>query len=257
MRPEIQNSACPPDLSAQARQHEMASPTRWRDTIPQPRALPIFHERPHNYLMRLTVRSTAAFGLAISIVSLLGTQTAGALKSSKSTADEAGRSIGAVPGRLPSRLCTSSIYSGSNDSAVVTTRDDIVVGPARFGTLREATRKGNDTFRSSSRLFSHFKGPITISGTSSRWIAVRVSGDKGQVMINYDPFGVGSRKHTTPNADVAALQTAVGCGHAETGFVQYNGGFTWQHSTCAMIQVFDDEGHLLGSKTIPFGKRAC
>jgi hypothetical protein len=207
--------------------------------------------------MTLTVRLTASFGLAISIVSLLGLQTAGALKPPKSTADEEGSAIGAVPGRLPARLCTSSIYSGSNGSAVVTTPDDIVVGPARFGTLKEATGKGNDTFRSSGRLFSHFKGPITISGTSSRWIAVRVSGDKGRVMINYDPFGIGSRNHETPSADVAALQTAVGCGKAKTGFVQYNGGFTWQHSTCATIQVFDDEGHLLGAKTIPFGKRAC
>lgn len=207
--------------------------------------------------MRVTVRLAGTFGLAISIVSLLGPQTAGALKPTKSTADEEESAIGAVPGRLPARLCTSSIYSGSNYSAVVTSPHDIVIGPARFGTLREATGTGNATFRSSGRLFSHFKGPITISGTSSRWIAVRVSGDKGQVTINYDPFGIGSRKHTTPNADVAALQTAVGCGNAETGFVQYNGGFTWQHSTCATIQVFDDEGHLLGSRTIPFGKKAC
>jgi|SRR3984885_12056365 len=207
--------------------------------------------------MSLTVRLTAAFGLAISIVSFLGPQTAGALKPPKSTADGAGSVIGAVPGTMPSRLCTSSIYSGSNDSAIVTTSDDIVVGPARFGTLEEATGRGNDTFRSSGRLFSHFKGPITISGTSSSWIAVRVTDDKGQVMINYDPFGIGSRKNTTPSADVAALQTAVGCGNAETGFVQYNGGFTWQHSTCATIQVFDDDGHLLGSKTIPFGKMVC
>lgn len=130
------------------------------------------------------------------------------------------------------------------------------MGPARFGTLKEATGTGN-TFRSSGRLFFHFKGPVTISGTSSRWIAVRLSGDKGQVKIDYDPFGVGSRKHRTPNAAVAAMETAVACGNAETGFVQYNGGFTRQHSTCATIQVIDEEGQLLGLKTIPFGKKSC
>jgi hypothetical protein len=123
--------------------------------------------------------------------------------------------------------------------------------------LKQATGKGNFTFCSSGRLLFGFKGPLTITGTSSPWIALRVSGDKGQAKFDYDPFGIGSRKHTTPSADIAAMQPAVACGNAEAGFVQYNGGFMWQHSTCATIQVFNEEGHLLGSKTIPFGKKSC
>jgi hypothetical protein len=175
----------------------------------------------------------------------------------RATTDQATGDIGAVPGTLPSRLCTSSIYSGPNASAVVRTPDDVVVGPVRFGTLKQATGKAIYSFRSSGRPYFGFKSPLTIAGTSSRWIAVRVSGDRGEVKIGYDPFGIGSPEGATGYADVAAMESGVACGRAPVGFVQYNGGFTWQHPTCATIQVFDELGHLLGSKTVPFGKKAC
>ena len=76
-------------------------------------------------------------------------------------------------------------------------------------------------------------------------------GDDNQVKVDYNPFGGGSPEDATHSADVAAMQTAVACGSAETGFVQYNGGFTWQRPTCATIQAFDQKGRLLGSMSVP------
>ncbi len=86
---------------------------------------------------------------------------------------------------------------------------------------------------------------------------MRVADDDYRVKVDYNPFDGGSSKDATPSADVAALETAVACGGAEAGFVQYNGGFTWQHATCATIQAFDEEGRLLGSMSIPFGRKPC
>ena len=110
------------------------------------------------------------------------------------------------------------------------------------------------TFRSSGKLVYSFKSPLTISGTSSRWRAVRVVGDSGQVKMDDNPFAGGSSDHQTDPAEVAALESAVACGNAETAFVQYNGGFTWQRPTCATIHAFDEGGHRSGSITIPFGR---
>ena len=178
------------------------------------------------------MRKTAL--LLVAVVTVVGIGGCGATGRSSSKppgADAAGSAIGAVPGTMPSRLCTSSIYSGPNYSAVVRTSDDIVVGPLRFGTLEQATGRGIYYFRSSGRLVFGFKSPLTISGTSSRWIAVRVVDDDKRVKADYNPIDGGSPKDATPSADVAALETAVACGGAEAGFVQYNGGFTWQHAT--------------------------
>jgi hypothetical protein len=197
--------------------------------------------------------------LAIWAVALGFAGCGGSMSSSNSQprADALTGGIGAVPGTLPSRLCTSSIYSGANYSAVVRTADDIVVGPARFGTLKQATGRAIYSFRSSGRRFFGFKSPLTISGTPSKWIGVRVSNDGGQVKIGYEPFGVGSPRGGTGSTDVAAMETGLACGGAETGFVQYNGGFTWQHPTCATIQVFDEQGHLIASKAVSFGAKSC
>ena len=63
------------------------------------------------------------------------------------------------------------------------------------------------TFRSSGKLVYSFKSPLTISGTSSRWIAVRVVGDSGQVKMDDNPFAGGSSDHQTDPAEVAALES--------------------------------------------------
>ena len=193
----------------------------------------------------------------VAAVGIGGCSTTSQSQSKSTGGDAAGGAIGAVPGTMPSRQCSSSIYSGTNYSAVVRTPDDVVVGPLRFGTLKQATGAGIYAFRSSGRLVFGFKSPLTISGTSSDWIAVRIVGDDNQVKVDYNPFGGGSPEDATHSADVTAMQTAVACGSAETGFVQYNGGFTWQRPTCATIQAFDQKGRLLGSMSVPFGRKSC
>ena len=91
-----------------------------------------------------------------------------------------GRAIGAIPGTMPTRLCTDNIYAGTRAASVVRTPTDIVVGPVRFGTLGQATGAGLYPFRTPDGTAEGIKSPMSVSGTTSRWIAVRVTGDGGQ-----------------------------------------------------------------------------
>jgi hypothetical protein len=167
--------------------------------------------------------------------------------------------IGAIPGKMPSRLCSDNIYAGSNGASVVRTPDDVVVGPLRFGTLRQATGQGLYTAHTPDGLAYGIKSPLSISGTSSPWVALRVAGDANQVKVSYDSLGSLSGRLEDPRfgKTVMALQSAVACGNGASGFVQYNGGFAWLLPTCAILQAFDQTGHLLGSKRVPFGKKEC
>lgn len=180
-------------------------------------------------------------------------------KGNTATPGQSSGPIGEIPGTMPMRLCTNNIFSGRNAEAVVSTSDDIVVGPLRFSTLRQAAQSNQYTFRTPDGVAYGIKIPLTVAGTGSRWIAVRVSGDDRRVKVTYEPasFVSGSPGDPRKGSDRAAFQTAVACGLGQQGFVQYNGGFTWVHGSCATIQVFDQSGTLLGSKRIPFGVRHC
>jgi len=169
------------------------------------------------------------------------------------------RAIAALPGTLPTRLCTDNIYAGRNAAAVVRTPDDIVVGPVRLSTLRQATGAGLYRFGTADGPAAGIKTPMSVSGTTSRWIALRVIGDGGQVKVSYDPasFVSGTPGDPRHGRTVVAVQTAVACGNGASGFVQYNGGFTWLHATCATLQVFDQRGRLVAEKVVPFGLKKC
>jgi hypothetical protein len=160
---------------------------------------------------------------------------------------------------MPTRLCTDNIYAGTRAASVVRTPTDIVVGPVRFGTLGQATGAGLYPFRTPDGTAEGIKSPMSVSGTTSRWIAVRVTGDGGQVKVSYDPasFVSGTPGDPAQGRTLVAVQTAVACGNGASGFVQYNGGFTWLRATCATLQVFDRKGRLLAEKVVPFGLKAC
>jgi hypothetical protein len=197
------------------------------------------------------------------LLGLLGLMAAGCSDSPRSeqaagTAQPGGH-IGSIPGTLPTRLCSNNIYSGSNPANVVHTADDIVVGPLRFSTLRQASQPSQYAFNTPHGMAYGVKIPITVVGTPSRWVAVLVSGDRRQVKVSYNPasFLNGSPADPEQGSDRVALESAVACGLGRQSFVQYNGGFTWFHPSCATIQVFDQSGHLLGSKRIAFGVRHC
>ena len=182
-----------------------------------------------------------------------------AAPSSRAYESEVGSRIGAVPGTMPTRLCADNIYAGQSASSIVRTPDDIVVGPVRFSTLHQATGVGLYRFATPDGPADGFKSPLSVSGTSGPWVAVWVTGDDDQVKINYDPadFVSGIPGDPKTGSPQVALQTAVACGNGVSGFVQYNGGFTWFHATCATVQVFDGAGHLLGEKVVPFGRVSC
>jgi hypothetical protein len=157
------------------------------------------------------------------------------------------------------RLCTNNIFTGPNSAAVVHTSDDIVVGPLRFSTLSQAAEPHQYSFQTPHGLAYGIKVPLTVAETASSWIALRVVGDHGRVKVAYDPtsFVGGSPGDPTAGSDRAALQSALPCGLGSQGFVQYNGGFTWAHASCATVQVFNQAGHLLGSKRVAFGVNHC
>lgn len=199
------------------------------------------------------------------VVGLVGLMVAGCSNSGQSTQGkptmetQPGGPIGAIPGAMPMRLCTNNIFSGSNLTAVVHTSDDIVVGPLRFSTLRQATQPNQYSFHTPDGLAYGIKIPLTVSGTASAWIALRLSSDYQRVKVSYDPasFLSGSPGDPKHGSDSVSIQSAVACGLGTQGFVQYNGGFTWLHASCATVQVFDQDGRLLGSKRIPFGVKHC
>ena len=168
-------------------------------------------------------------------------------------------SIAAIPGTMPTRLCSDNIYSGPSASSVVRTPDDVVIGPLRFGILAQATGKGLYTYPTPDGLAYGIKSPLSVSGTTSQWVALRVTGDANQVKTEYRSPAAAPSSPDDPKqgSTVFALQTAVACGTGSTGFVQYNGGFVWLHPTCATLQVFDQSGHLLASMVVPFGKKTC
>jgi hypothetical protein len=170
-----------------------------------------------------------------------------------------GGPIGPVPGAMPVRLCTSNIFTGDDSAAVVHTPDDIVVGPLRFSTLRQASQLHQYSFHTPHGVAFGIKVPLTIAGTRSRWVAVRVAGDQGRVKIVYDPtsFVGGAPGDPKRGSDRAALQSAIACGSGSPSFVQYNGGFTWIRGSCATIQAFAQTGRLLGTKRVAFGVRRC
>jgi hypothetical protein len=157
--------------------------------------------------------------------------------------------IGPIPGTMPMRLCTSNIFTGDNSAAVVHTSDDIVVGPLRFSTLRQASQPHQYSFQTPHGVAYGIKVPLTVAGTGSSWVALRVAGDQHRVKVVYDPtsFVGGSPGDPKIGNDRAALQSAFACGSGSRGFVQYNGGFTWILGSCATIQAFDQTGRLLGS----------
>jgi hypothetical protein len=169
------------------------------------------------------------------------------------------RTMVALPGTLPTRRCSDNIYAGGNAAAVVRTPDDVVVGPVRLSTLRQATGAGLYRFATADGPATGFKSPLSVSGTTSRWIALRVTGDGGRVKVSYDPasFVGGTPGDPKQGRTVVAVQTAVACGNGAAGFVQYNGGFTWLHATCATLQVFDQKGRLVAAKVVPFGLKKC
>ena len=170
-----------------------------------------------------------------------------------------GGPIGPIPGTMPKRLCTSNIFTGENSAAVVHTSEDVVVGPVRFSTLRQASQPHQYSFRTPHGVAYGIKVPLTIAGTDSSWVALRVTGDQRGIKVVYDPtsFVDGSPGDPTMGSDRAALQSAFACGSGSRGFVQYNGGFTWIHGSCATIQVFDRTGRMLGTKRVAFGVRRC
>jgi len=173
------------------------------------------------------------------------------------TVSDVSTRIGKIPGTMTSSLCTDNIYAGANGAAIFRTPQDIVVGPLRFGALREATGAALYAVHTSHGIIYGIKSPLSITGTSSPWIALRVVGDANDVKVDYSGvFASGptdlSREHV-----VAALQTAVDCGNGSAGFVQYGGGFAWKRPTCAILQVFDRSGRLLAAKLVPFGRTSC
>ena len=103
------------------------------------------------------------------------------------------------------------------------------------------------------------KVPLTVVMAASNWIAPRVVGDRSRVKVAYDltSFIGGSPGDPTVGSNRAALQSALACGVGSQGFVQYNGGFTWAHASCATVQVFNQAGHLIGSKRVAFGVSHC
>ena len=198
----------------------------------------------------------------VAVVGLMVTGCSSASQATQADATKAaqlGGPIGAIPGTMPTRLCTSNIFSGSNSAAVVRTPDDIVVGPVHFSTLRQATKPHQYSFQTPHGVAYGIKAPLTVAESGSSWIAIRVVGDRGRVKVAYDPtsFVGGSPGDPSVGSNRAALQSALACGFGSQGFVQYNGGFTWVHGSCATIQAFGQAGRLLGSKRVAFGVRRC
>jgi hypothetical protein len=68
------------------------------------------------------------------------------------------------------RLCTNNIFTGANSASVVHTSDDIVVGPLRFSTLRQAAQPDQYSFHTSHGVAYGIKVPLTIAGTRSAGI---------------------------------------------------------------------------------------
>jgi hypothetical protein len=164
--------------------------------------------------------------------------------------------IGAIPGTMPQRLCTDNIYAGNDAGRVVSTPDDVVIGPVRFSTLRQAAGPNQYSSQTPDGLAYGIKVPATVFGTNSAWVAIRVSDDDNQVKVSYTP---GFALTTDPKGEstLMAIQSPIPCGSGPEGFVQYNGGFAWFHAACANLAVYDQAGRLLGSRLIPFGKRSC
>lgn len=171
-------------------------------------------------------------------------------------ANHLGGPIGAIPGTMPQRLCTNTIFAGNNAARVVPTPDDVIIGPVRFSTLRQAAQPNQYSSHTHNGLEYGIKVPLTVFGTDSTWIAIRVSDDEDRVKVSYSP-GFSGQINPKGESNLMALQSAIPCGNGMQGFVQYNGGFSWFHPSCATLQVFDQTGRLLGSKLIPFGKRNC
>jgi hypothetical protein len=200
--------------------------------------------------------------LLVGVVGVIATGCSDATQATQVNAAKTaqlGGPIGPIPGMMPMRLCTNNIFTGDNSAAVVHTSDDIVVGPIRFSTLRQASQSHQYSFQTPHGVAYGIKVPLTVAGTHSNWVALRVAGDQRRVKVVYDPtsFVGGKPGDPTLGSDRAALQSAIACGSGSRGFVQYNGGFTWIHGSCATIQAFDQTGRLLGSKRVAFGVRHC
>jgi hypothetical protein len=137
-----------------------------------------------------------------------------------------GGPVGPVPGTMPIRLYTSNIFTGDNSAAVVQTSDDIVVGPPRFSTLQQASQPHQYSFQTPHGVAYWIKVPLTVAGTGSNWVALRLAGDQRRVKVVYDPTSFVGSTPGDPKmgSDRAALQSAFACGSGSRGFVQYNGG---------------------------------
>jgi peptidoglycan hydrolase-like protein with peptidoglycan-binding domain len=105
-------------------------------------------------------------------------------------------------------LCADNIFAGNDAARVVPTPDDVIIGPVRFSTLRQAAQPNQYSSPTPDGLEYGIKIPVTVFGTNSTWIAIRVSDDKDQVKVSYSP-GFSGQSDPKGESNLMALQSAI------------------------------------------------
>lgn len=161
-------------------------------------------------------------------------------------------------GQLRFRSCSTAIYQGRDYAQVASGTSGVRVGPTQFGTLKEAG--ADTTLVSSSPPLYVFKSPLTVGGTSDRWVTVRISTAGRAARLLYDDKSVNFDRHTydiSTGIEAVRVNTGAGCGQGSSGFEQYNGGIVWSHPTCAVITISSPTDRILDRKTIGLGRQDC